>query len=134
MFSQGGLEVIVGRSAAKQFAGVRLNDTVELGYSNNRAFRVVGYFTADGGPMESEIWGYLPTLMNAYNRSLYSSANLRLREGADAKATLDQIAGPAIQLTAQTEPAYWAEQGRLIRVYLSICYVLVGIMCVAAIF
>jgi ABC-type lipoprotein release transport system permease subunit len=134
MFSKGGLDVIVGRAAAKQFGGVGLGETIDLGYSNNRAFRIVGYFSANGGPMESEIWGYLPTLMNAYNRSLYSSVNLRLRDGGDAKTAIDQIMGPAIQLNAQTEPQYWTEQGRLIRVYLSIAYVLVAIMCAAAIF
>lgn len=134
MFSTGSPEVIVGENTAKQFGGLAIGDTLSMGYGGNREFRIVGHFSADGGPMESEIWGYLPLLLNSYNRTMYSSVNLRLREGADAKATIDQIAGPAIQLTALTEPQYWREQSKLIRIYLGIAYVLVAIMCVAAVF
>ncbi len=134
MFSKGEREVIVGVAAAGQFAGLSIGDVVDLGYGGNRGFRVVGHFTADGGPMESEIWGYLPTLMDAYNRRMYSSASLRLRDGADAQAVIDQIRGPAIQLAAQTEAQYWQGQSKLIRMYLLIAYMLVGVMCAAAVF
>mgnify|MGYP005840080821 CR=1 FL=1 len=134
VFSKGEREVIVGVAAAKQFAGLALGDAVNLGYGSNRGFRVVGLFTADGGPMESEIWGYLPSVMDAYNRRMYSSASLRLRPDADPQAVIAKIEGPAIQLTAQTEAQYWRGQTKLIRIYLMIAYVLVAVMCVAAVF
>jgi putative ABC transport system permease protein len=134
MFSEGGREVIVGLATARQFKGLRIGDTINLGYSGNRGFKVVGFFTADGGPMESEIWGYLPALMNAYNRTLYSSVSMRLRAGADPAAAIRQIEGPAIQLSAQTEYGYWQRQARLIRVYLATAGLLVAVMCVAAVF
>jgi putative ABC transport system permease protein len=133
MFDTGGREVIVGRGAQSQFGGLAIGDTINLGYGGDRGYKIVGVFTAEGGPLESEIWGYLPSLTNAYNRSMYSSVNLRLRPDADAKAVVAKIQGPAIQLQAQTEPDYWNEQSRLIRVYLGIAYALVTIMCIAAI-
>lgn len=133
-FSTGELDVIVGLTAAKQFEGLEIGETVNIGYGGNRSFRVAGYFTADGGPMESEIWGYLPTLMNAYNRTMYSSASVQLAAGADPRAVIDRIQGPSIQLAAQTEPEYWEGQSKLIRVYLLIARVLIAIMCVAAVF
>lgn len=133
-FSMGDPEVIVGAAAARQFGGLAVGDTLDLGYSGNRRFRVVGHFTADGAPMESEIWGYLPTLMNAYNRTMYSSANLRLNEDADPRRAITQIEGPAIQLTGQTEMQYWSGQAKFIEIYLAIAYILVGIMSLAAIF
>jgi putative ABC transport system permease protein len=133
VFSTGGLEVVVGLSAARQFGGLGIGQTIDLGYGGNRGFKVVGYFSAEGGPLESEIWGYLPTLLNAYNRTMYSSASMRLRAGADAKAAIAQIKGPSIQLAAQTEADYWQNQSRLIRVYLMIARVLIAIMCVAAV-
>jgi putative ABC transport system permease protein len=132
-FAPGSREVIVGLTAARQFAGLAIGDTLSLGYGNDREFRVVGYFTAGGGPAESEIWGYLPSLLNAYARSMYSSAALRIRPGADAEAVIREIQGPAIQLTAQTETQYWHEQSRIIRLYLKVAYVLVLIMSVAAV-
>lgn len=133
-FSSGGQEVIVGRAAAKQFAGLRIGDTLDLGYGSNRSYTVVGYFSADGGPAESEVWGYLPSLMNAYNRTMYSSGSLRLKEGADAQAVIRQIEGPAIQLFAQTEAKYWQTQSANIQTYLKITRVLVVVMCLAAVF
>jgi putative ABC transport system permease protein len=134
MFSTGAQEVIVGQRAAEQFGGLALGDVVNLGYSNNRGYTVVGYFTADGGPLESEIWGYLPSLLNSYNRAMYSSAALRVRDDADPQAALRQIEGPAIELAGATERAYWNTQATRIRIYLGIVTALVTIMAVAAIF
>jgi putative ABC transport system permease protein len=134
VFSKAAPEVIVGEAAAKQFAGLGINETIQLGYGADRAYRVVGHFSAGGGPAESEIWTYLPSLMNAYRRTSYSSANLLLQENAKTQSAIEQIEGPAIELTALTEAAYWQNQARMIRTYLQIAYVLVGVMCVAAVF
>jgi putative ABC transport system permease protein len=133
-FSTGGQEVIVGVRTAEQFEGLKLGETIDLGYGNNRGYKVVGYFTAEGGPLESEIWGYLPSLMNAYNRTAYSSAALRLRPGADPAAVVAQIGGPAIELNAQTERDYWSEQSSRIRLYMFVVTALVAIMSLAAVF
>jgi putative ABC transport system permease protein len=133
-FSEAEPQVIVGRSAAEQFAGLQVGDSVNLGFGNDRAFRVVGHFTADGGPMESEIWGYLPSLLNAYNRTMYSSAWARLAAAADPQEVIDRIKGPAIQLEAQTEAQYWMAQSQAIRRYLFVAYVLVFVMALAAVF
>ncbi|MCG3127978.1 MAG: hypothetical protein CHACPFDD_02851 [Phycisphaerae bacterium] len=127
-------EVIVGLSAAKQFSGLNIGDTLRLGFAENREFKVVGYFSADGGPMESEIWAYLPLLQSAYGRTGYSAASLRLREGADPAATIAQMAGAAIQLSGQTEGDYWRSQSSMVRIYQGVCYVLIGMMTLAAMF
>jgi len=134
IFMTGEREVIVGQATARQFAGLNVGDVIQLGYGSDRGYKVVGHFSAGGGPLESEIWGYLPSLMNAYNRSMYSSVNLLLREGADPAASIEQIKGPAIQLNGQTEREYWAAQSRLMRVYLGIASALVAIMAIAAVF
>jgi ABC-type antimicrobial peptide transport system permease subunit len=105
---------------------------VHLGYGGHRAYKVVGYFSAAGGPLESEIWGHLPSLMNAYNRDMYSSASLLLREDIPPKSAIEQIKGPAVELDAQTETDYWRAQSKLIRVYLGVSQALVGIMTLAA--
>lgn len=134
VFSTAEPEVIVGRKASMQFGGIAPGDSIELGYGGNRSYRVVGVFIADGGPMESEIWGYLPSLQNAYQRTQYSSVSLRLADEAAAKTVIARVEGPAIQLAAKTEADYWQEQSRLINVYLMITQTLVGIMSLAAVF
>jgi putative ABC transport system permease protein len=134
LFTPGAQEVIVGEVASRQFAGLNLGDHLELGYGSNRSYTVVGFFSADGGPADSEVWGYLPSFLNAYNRTMYSSAALRLRQGANPDTVLDQIEGPAIQLTGQTEGRYWADQTENMRTYLFIIRVLVIVMSLAAVF
>lgn len=132
-FSTGSPEVIVGLAAAKQFGGLKIGDSIRLGFAGDRDYKIVGFFSADSGPMESEIWGYLPALMNAYGRNLYSSASLRLRSDVDPKLATDQIAGPPIEMDGKTETEYWEAQSKNIRIYLYICYALVGVMCLAAV-
>lgn len=132
--TDGAMEVIVGVQAAKQFAGLEIGDTINLGYGGNRGYRVVGYFSADGGPLESEIWGPATMLMNAYMRNAYSSVALRLNDNVDPAAAIRRIEGPGIELTARTEGEYWLEQTKNIGMYLMIVTFLVGVMCVAAAF
>lgn len=127
-------EVIVGAAAARQFIGLEVGKSIPLGYSNNREFQVVGIFTADGGPLESEVWGNVDVLMNAYNRNGYSSANLIINSSADAKALVLKLEGPQIQLSGFTESEYWQKQAANIRVYLGFAYALVAFMFAAAVF
>lgn len=134
MFSTSEPEVIVGRGAARQFGGLELGSKIKLGFAANREYTVAGYFTADGGPMESEIWGYLPSLQSAYGRSGYSAASLRLRAGAKAEEVVKQIEGAAIQLGAQTETDYWSKQSENVRNYQLVCKILVATMGIAAMF
>ncbi|MBK8266858.1 MAG: ABC transporter permease [Planctomycetes bacterium] len=133
-FSVAEREVIVGVAASKQFGGLNIGDIVNIGFGGDRGYKVVGYFSADGGPMESEIWGYLPSLMNAYNRTMYSSVSLRLTPDADPKEVIAQIEGPAIQLTGKTEKDYWKEQTKLTQIYLFVTGALVAVMSIAAVF
>jgi len=133
-FHEGALEVIVGQTAAKQFGGLEIGTTINLGYSGNRGYKIVGYFSADGGPMESEVWGPLTTLMNSYQRTMYSSVGLQLAPDVDPAQVVKTIEGPSIELTAQTEPEYWEEQSTNIKIYLMIVSILVAIMCAAAAF
>lgn len=133
-FSVAEREVIVGLAASKQFGGLNVGDVISIGYGGDRGYTVVGHFTADGGPMESEIWGYLPSLMNAYNRTMYSSVSFRLKPGARPDAVIAQVDGPAIGLSARTEKDYWSEQTSNLQTYIAITGALVGVMAVAAVF
>ncbi|MFO0838534.1 MAG: FtsX-like permease family protein [Phycisphaerae bacterium] len=133
-FSTGAPEVIAGVAAAKQFQGLNVGDTIRLGFGDNRDYKVVGHFSADGGPMETEIWAYLPSMQSAYSRNGYSSVSMRLRDGADPRASIGQISGAAIQLGAMTERGYWQSQSTNVLVYQLVCSVLVAMMALAAVF
>jgi putative ABC transport system permease protein len=133
-FSPAQPELIVGVAAARQFGGLNVGQMINLGYGGNRSYTIVGHFTADGSPLESEVWGYLPSLMNSYNRTMYSSSALRIQDGAEPDRVIEQIEGPAIQLAAWTETEYWAAQATTVRTYLMIAYVLAAVMSLAAVF
>lgn len=133
-FSTGTPEVIVGKKAAQQFSGLQVGESVKLGFAGNREYKVVGHFSADGGPMESEIWAYLPSLQSAYGRTAYSSAALRVASGVSPAAVVKEIQGPGIELSAQTEREYWQSQSTNIRTYQLVCYILIAMMSLAAIF
>lgn len=133
-FQQGAMEVIVGLQAHKQFAGLDIGNVINLGYGGNRGYRIVGYFSADNGPMESEIWGPFSMLKDSYKRDMYSSVSVRLNDVADTAEVIKRIQGPGIELDAQTEPQYWRDQSKNIRIYMGIVGGLVAIMCLAAVF
>ncbi|MBI3758218.1 MAG: ABC transporter permease [Deltaproteobacteria bacterium] len=134
MFGTGTPEVIVGESAAKQFRGLQVGDKIRLGYGENHDFEVVGHFSAAGGPMESEVWTYLPALQSAYNRRGLSSVALRLKSDADPGAVISKIEGPSIQLGAQREGDYWDHQAQNVKTYQGVCIALVVVMALAAVF
>src|SRR6185436_13513848 len=58
-------EVIVGRAASGQFAGLNVGQTIVSG--QNR-WVVTGIFEADGGVAETEIWCDVHTLQDVYRR------------------------------------------------------------------
>ncbi|MBL6763316.1 MAG: ABC transporter permease [Verrucomicrobiae bacterium] len=64
-FETGRNEVIVGRAAALEFAGLELGGKVEVGKNE---WTVVGIFTQRGGIAESEMWTDASVLQSAYRR------------------------------------------------------------------
>jgi ABC-type lipoprotein release transport system permease subunit len=134
MFSTSAPQVIVGRALMKQFAGLAIGDMVPLGSGGNRAYEVVGTFSAGGATMQSEIWGYLPSLKDSYRREMDSSLSVRLTDGADTGAIIRKIGDAPFELAAQTETEYWDAQVAMVRVYLFILAFIIGIMAIAAVF
>ena len=88
-------EVMVGRSAAGRYVGSALGQSISVA---RRDWPVVGIFAARGSGFESEIWGDALQIMDAFNRTVYSSAVLRLRDPA-ALATLTRLLASDTQLS-----------------------------------
>lgn len=76
MFERGLNEVVVGKGAASQFAGLTVASSIEVGQEQ---WPVVGIFEAGGGMAESEIWVDASVLQQAYRRgNSYQSVNVKL--------------------------------------------------------
>jgi putative ABC transport system permease protein len=116
-FETGKRELVIGRGARTEFAGLEVGRTIRLGLQD---WTVVGVF-ASGDAHESELWADPEVLQGAYNRSGYQSVTLKLTD-ADAfdalKAALSS--DPRLTVDVQRTRDYYATQSedlsRLIRI------------------
>jgi len=113
MFEWGKNEIIVGIGAEREFAGLDLGGSIEVG--RNR-WQVVGLFSDGGGIAESEVWTDAKVLQDAYRRgdsfqSVY--AKLVGPQAFDAfKDSLSEDPRAAVKVIRQTD--YFAQQSTLL--------------------
>lgn len=133
LFQPGLRELIVGRGAQAQFAGLGLGATVVL---DDAAWTVVGVFEASGSAFESEAWGDVDTVMAAFEVTQYSSMVALLEAPAAFTAFRDYIAAhPQLKHAAIREPEYYEGQtGILGRAMRAIGYLVAAIMGLGALF
>jgi len=70
-------ELMVGSAVLGKYTDTKLGDKLNLA---RRDWNIVGVFSADGAAFESEIWGDVLQLMDAFNRPVYSDAVARLKD------------------------------------------------------
>jgi putative ABC transport system permease protein len=132
-FTPGMRELIVGKGAARQFAGLEPGHEIRLG---SQLWTVVGVF-ASGDSMDSEVWGDAGVVADTYRRgSSRASVTVKLADpGAfDAfKATLE--ANPQLKVDVSTTLDYFSKQSEGMSNFLTIIGIVVGsIMAIGAIF
>jgi putative ABC transport system permease protein len=133
-FQFGTNEVIVGRGASGQFAGLMVGDTVRSGKAT---WQVVGVFEAGGGVAETEVWVDARVLQGIYNRgNSYQTVLARLESSESFDTFRDWlITNPQLNVQVRRETEYYAEQSRalsgLIR---GVGFGIAGLMGVGAIF
>jgi putative ABC transport system permease protein len=134
MFQFGTNEVIVGRAASKQFAGLTVGSTVTSG---EVSWKVVGLFEADGGVAETEIWCDARTLQGAYRRgNSYQSVLVRLDSPQSFDAFKDWLTtNPQVSVSVRRETDYYAAQSTTLSTLVrTIGFGIAGLMAVGAIF
>lgn len=108
MFRAGSSEIVVGRSVARGFAGVELGQQLSFA---GRAWTVVGVFDAGRTGFDSEIWGDVDQMMQAFRRAGYSSVIARLATPASfepMKARLDD--DPRLKVDIKRETKFYEDQ------------------------
>ena len=125
MFTPGTFEVIVGRGAASEFAGLEVGQTLRAGTT---AWSVVGHFRDRGSVAESEIWTDAPVLQGVYNRGTsYQSVRARLTSPQAFQGFKDSLtADPRLNVRVFTEPQYYAEQTQSMTLIVGIVGVVIG--------
>jgi putative ABC transport system permease protein len=113
-FHEGRTEVIVGRAAAREFAGLEVGNRLRWG---ENVWDVVGVFSAGGSIYESEIWADARVLQPAYRRGTsFQSVYARLESpGAFARFRDALVADPRLEVDVMREDDYLAAQSRVLR-------------------
>jgi putative ABC transport system permease protein len=111
-FASGVREVIVGRKASQEFAGVAVGSRIAFRDSD---WTVVGVFESGGDVHESEIWADAEVAVSAFRRTGYQSITASLADGSAAgfAAFTDLIARDRrFSVSMLREPEYYARQSR----------------------
>lgn len=112
-FTPGTFELIVGRGASLQFAGLTVGNKLRLGTTD---WTVVGIFQDRGSVAESEMWTDATVLQGAYNRgTAYQSMRVKLTSAGAVQSFKDALsADPRLNVKTFTEKHYYEEQSRML--------------------
>ncbi len=107
-FRPGLQELLVGRAAQQQFAGLAIGQKLVF---KGSAWTIVGVFTSNGDGHESELWADTESVQNAFDRSGYSSVLAQLSsdsafDGFKARLKND----PQLTVDVERELDYFSKQ------------------------
>jgi putative ABC transport system permease protein len=112
-FTPGKFEVVVGKGASLQFAGLKVGSQLRWGTTN---WTVTGIFEDRGSVAESEVWTDASVLQNAYNRgNSYQSMRVKLTSPNAMQAFKDELTSdPRLNVRVFSEKQYYEEQSRVL--------------------
>lgn len=113
-FTPGTFEVIVGRGASLQFAGLTVGSRMRWGTTD---WTVVGIFEDRGSVAESEIWTDASVLQGIYNRgNSYQSMRVKLTSAGAVQSFKDTLtADPRLNVRVFTEKQYYEQQSQILQ-------------------
>jgi putative ABC transport system permease protein len=114
----GSNEIAAGASIARRFRGAGVGEHLRFA---QRDWLVVGILDAGGSAFDSEIWGDVDQLMQAFRRPVYSSVLLRLRDPSGFEGLQTRLEGdPRLQLEAKRETRFYADQSEMMAKFLRV--------------
>lgn len=118
MFKPGSSEIIAGASVARRFVGAGLGERMRFG---QREWTVVGLFDAGNSGFDSEVWGDVDQLMQAFRRPVFSSVVLKLADSAQFPRFKRDIENdPRLTLEAKREQVFYSDQTRALSTFINI--------------
>lgn len=110
-FTPGTFEVVVGRGASEQFAGLTVGNKLRWGTTD---WTVVGIFEDRGSVAESEVWTDATVLQGAYNRgTTFQSMRVKLTSPEAFQSFKDTLTkDPRMSVRMFTERDYYERQSR----------------------
>lgn len=119
MFNIGSTEIIVGNSTAEQFDGTAIGQEIQIG---SGYWKIVGVFDAGKSGFASEIWGDVEQLMLTFNRPVYSSLTVRLKNPSELEALRTKLEAEQRlqQLEVKREKQYYEEQSEFMATFIRV--------------
>jgi putative ABC transport system permease protein len=133
-FETGKNEIIVGRAAASEFAGLNLGNKFKVGKNE---WTVVGIFAQRGGISESEVWTDASVLQSAYRRGdTFQSVYARLTDANQFDAFKDALTtDPRLNVKVIRQSDFYAEQSTVLyNMIVGLGALIASLMAVGAIF
>jgi len=119
MFRWGAREVIAGAGITNRFVGAQIGETVKFG---GDVWTVVGIFDSNGSGFDSELWGDLNQIADAFKRSSLSTVTARLKNPADFSevAAAFESDNRLQYFTAKREKKFFEEQSEMMATFIRI--------------
>jgi putative ABC transport system permease protein len=134
MLQFGTNEVVVGRGASRQFAGLDVGSVI---HSGQNMWKVVGIFDAGGSVAETEVWCDARVLQGAYRRgNSYQSLLAKLDSPESFAAFKDWLtANPQLNVQVLRESEYYAAHSRALTTLIrTVGFAIAGLMGIGAVF
>lgn len=126
MYRPGTSEILAGRLASERFRGCGLGERVRFGA---REWTVVGIFDARKTGFDSELWGDITQMSDAFRRPVYSSLTFRMADTTRFQALKERIEGdPRLPLEVYREKEYYANQSRATTTFYNITSTAISIV------
>jgi ABC-type antimicrobial peptide transport system permease subunit len=117
MFRPGSSEVVVGRAIAEGFDGTGIGEKLRFA---GREWTIVGTFDGQKSGFDSEIWGDVDQMLQAFRRSAYSSVLARLADADRFESFSRRIAADQrLILEVKREPDYYRDQSKAMSTFIS---------------
>lgn len=118
MFRPGTSEIVVGSSTASGFAGIDIGASLRFA---GRDWLIVGRYDSGRSGFDSEIWGDVEQMLQAFRRTVFAITVFRLADRSlfdSVKARID--ADPRLALEAKPEIRFYAEQSEALATFINI--------------
>lgn len=126
LFRPGSSEIVVGRGIADNYDGVEIGERLRFA---GREWTVVGTFDAGKSGFDSEIWGDVDQMMQAFRRTAYSSMIAELRDPSDFDAFAHGIATDSrLVLDVKPEPQFYEEQSKSLSQFIRVLGITLSII------
>lgn len=133
-FTPGTFEMIVGRGASQQFAGLEVGQRIRWGTTE---WAIVGTFEDDGSVAESEVWTDASVLQGAYRRgTTFQATRVKLTSPQAQQTFKDALTtDPRLNIKVFTERQFYEQQSKpLVTLVNIVGNVIAALMGIGAIF